>query len=130
MDEKTRKRERRLRKGHERLRTTEPACAICGEHRPPALEGHHPAGRKFGDETGTICKNDHAVLTKLGEDHPPQIFDPPHPLERIAHGKLGLADLFEVLIPRLREDAMLLLDEVRKSVPSIPDDSGPKGDGT
>lgn len=92
-----------------------------------ALESHHIAKRKYGDETKNICKNDHAVLSEMGEDHPQQIFDPPHRLERIAHAKLGLADLFEILIPKLRDDAAWLLDEVRKSVPSCPD---PESDPT
>ena len=126
MDERSRKQKYRERRNHERLRDKSP-CPVCGECRLAALESHHMAGRKYGDETKNICKNDHAVLTEMQEDHPQQIFDPPDRLERMAHANLGLADLFEVMITKLRDDATWLLNEARKSVPANPDpESDPK----
>jgi hypothetical protein len=127
MDEKTLKREHRLRKHHERLRATKPACAVCGEQRPNRLESHHSAGRRYGNETGWLCKNHHSDVTDERDQSPP-IFDPPDPLERIANALLNEAALFRVLVEERQTQGEWLLEQVKKLVPTDPDNL--KGKGT
>jgi hypothetical protein len=122
MDEKTRKREHRLRKHQERLRSTKPAaCVVCGEQRPNRLESHHVDGRRYGKKTGSICKNHHSDITDERDQLPP-IFDPPDPLERIANALLNEAALYKVLSEERQTQGEWLLEQVKKSVPTDPDD--------
>jgi hypothetical protein len=73
------------------------------------LELHHIAGRAFDDETVPVCRNCHARLTDHQRDH-----SPAKPaggfVESIRRFLLGLADLFEMLVKRLREFATSLAD--------------------
>ena len=48
------------------------------------------------------------ILSDWQKDHPARPQHPPSDLERIAHALLGLADMFELLVKRLREFATKL----------------------
>jgi hypothetical protein len=102
-------RQRREQRALERLGSNNPSCVICGCDDPFALELHHIAGRAFDDETVRVCRNCHARLTDHQRDHSPA--KPAGGLvEPIRRFLLGLADLFEMLVKRLREFATSLAD--------------------
>lgn len=92
-----RSRQARLR----RLGTQEPRCGTCGESDDRCLELHHIAGRKNDTATAIVCRNCHRKLSDAQDRHPGQIAAEQHPLERIGHFLLGLADLLNLLIERL-----------------------------
>ncbi|MGA8611667.1 MAG: hypothetical protein WB760_08085 [Xanthobacteraceae bacterium] len=98
-------RDARRQRAIERLGCSNPACVICGENDPLVLEKHHLEGQAFGNTFVIVCRNDHRRLSDRQKDHPGKIGDPPDELEKIAHFLLGLADLFELLIKKLREFA-------------------------
>ena len=108
MDEKYLKKERRRQTRLERLGTNTPRCVVCGEDDPSCLELHH-IGRKFGDELVIVCRNCHRKLSDAQKDHPRPEADPPSVNECIAHFLQGLADLFEQLVPQLRNTAKQLV---------------------
>ena len=79
---------------------------FAAENDPLVLELHHLEGQAFGKyRLVIVCRNCHRKLSDLQKDHPEKIADPPDALETIAHFLLGLADLFEFLIGKLREFA-------------------------
>lgn len=94
----------------ERLGVKNPRCIYCDEDDPLVLERHHLAGQAYGEETIIVCRNHHRKLSDTQKDHPAKIQEPPDRLEAIAHFLLGLADLFELLIRKLREFARDLVD--------------------
>ena len=98
-------RDARRRRALERLGTKNPKCLFCDEDDPLCLELHHPAGRAYDGTTVIVCRNHHRKLSDRQKDQPDKIQDPPDRLEVIAHFLLGLADLFEFLIAKLREFA-------------------------
>lgn len=106
----------RARKTCERLGTPEPACAVCGENRPVILEKHHIAGRAYDPETMILCKNHHGLMTDFQKDFPPGVNDPPCQLERIGRMLLNLAELFAILIEKLKEFGLYLIELARKEV--------------
>ncbi len=101
-------RERRNQRAHERLGSNKPRCVICGYDDPLALELHHLAGRAFDDETVLVCRNCHRRLSDWQKDHSLGQAKPESDLEPIRRFLLGLADLFEMLVRRLREFAAKL----------------------
>lgn len=103
-------REARRQRAIERLGVKNPRCIHCGEDDPLVLECHHLSGQAFGKETIVVCRNHHRKLSDSQKDHPSKIQDPPDRLEVIAHFLLGVADLFELLIRKLREFAQDLAD--------------------
>jgi hypothetical protein len=105
MDPKDLKREARLQRMHERLGVDHPRCIECGLDDVRCLEAHHIAGRKFDDATVIFCRNHHRILSDDQKDHPPLIGSAPSLHERAAHLLYGLADLFVLLVARLREYA-------------------------
>jgi hypothetical protein len=113
MDEYERKREARRQRALERLGTDNPRCS-CGVDNPHCLERHHIAGQAYSEETVIRCRNCHRELSDLQKDHPEQIGSPPEPFERIGHFLLGIADLFELLIGKLREFAHVLIEQASK----------------
>jgi hypothetical protein len=115
MDEIERKREARHQRALERLGPNNPRCCICVEDDPRCLERHHIPGRGHGDEEAIVCRNCHRKLSDMQEDHPSQIGTPPDPVEHIAHFMFGIADLFELLIKKLREFGALLIEQVRNA---------------
>jgi hypothetical protein len=108
--EKEIRRDARRRRALERLGTENPKCVFCPETDPLALELHHVEGQAFGNTLVIVCRNCHRKLSDLQKDHPEKIAEPPDALESIAHFLLGLADLFELLVKRLREFARQLLN--------------------
>jgi hypothetical protein len=107
------KRERRRQRALERLGSNKPRCIFCGCDEPLALELHHIAGRAFDGEVVVVCRNCHRRLSDPQKDHPVKQNDPPNDLEQIAHFLEGLADLFEMLVKRLRQFAATLIGHVR-----------------
>jgi hypothetical protein len=103
-------REKRHQSALERLGSKNPKCIFCGADDPSILEKHHIAGRGFDRHTVIVCRNHHRKLSDLQKDHPQKIAEPPDVLEIIAHFLLGLADLFEFLIEKMREFAAQLLE--------------------
>jgi len=102
------KRERRKQRALERLGTNTPRCPFCGIDEPLVFELHHVPGRDFDESNETlvpVCRNCHRILSDWQKDHPPGNSDPPSDPERIAHFLLGLADMFELLVKRLRQFA-------------------------
>jgi hypothetical protein len=102
MDDKELKREARLQRMCERLGGETPRCANCGLNDVRCLEAHHIAGRKFGDATVILCRNCHRILSDDQKDHPPPIGKEPTLHERVGHFLKGLADLFALLVAKLR----------------------------
>jgi hypothetical protein len=105
----------RMRKACERLETETPACAICGEDRPVVLEKHHIAGRAYDPTTMILCKNHHALMTDAQKDFPPDSSDEPSQLERIGRMLLNLADLFAILVVKLKEFGLHLIELAQKA---------------
>ncbi len=95
----------------ERLGCNHPRCVRCGEADERCLELHHIAGRAYGEECAVVCRNCHRKLSDMQKDHPVALEpDEPPYLEKIGHFLLGLADLLEMLIEKLREYGMLLIE--------------------
>ena len=97
------------RKACERLETDTPACAVCGEDRPTILERHHIAGRKYDPATMILCKNHHALITDTQKDFPPNT-DSPSELECIGRMLINLAELFRMLVEKLKEFGTYLIE--------------------
>jgi hypothetical protein len=108
MNDRELKLERRRQRALERLGTNNARCTFCPCNDPLALELHHIAGRGYDDELVIVCRNCHRGLSDGQKDHPPRKNDPPSDAERIGHFLLGLADLLELLVKRLREFATKL----------------------
>jgi len=100
----------RARKACERLGTAEPACAVCGENRPTLLEKHHIAGQAYDPATMILCSNHHRLTTDAQKDFPPNVSDPPNKLESIGRMLLNLADLFAILVEKLKEFGLHLIE--------------------
>jgi len=113
----------RVRKACERLGTDAPACAICGETRPLLLEKHHVAGRAYDPATMILCKNHHALMTDAQKDFPPNVSDPPSQLETIGRMLLNLAELFAILVEKLKEFGLYLIELARSEFESSADKS-------
>jgi hypothetical protein len=105
MNDHEQNRERRRQRALERLGTNTPRCPFCGIEDPLVLELHHIAGRDFDDALIPVCRNCHRILSDWQKDHPPSRSNPPTDHEGIAHGLLGLADAFELLVKLLRQFA-------------------------
>lgn len=108
MNERELNRERRRQRAFERLGSNHPRCVTCGHDDPLALEQHHIAGRAFDDETVPICRNCHRRLSDWQKDHAVAQAKPGGELASIARFLDGVADLFEMLVKRLREFAVRL----------------------
>lgn len=103
----------RARKKCESLGTDEPACAICGENRPALLEKHHIAGKAYDPATMILCKNHHALMTDFQKEFPPNVNDPPSKLESIGRMLINLAELFAILVEKLKEFGLYLIELAR-----------------
>lgn len=98
----------------EKLDDNNPACVTCGEDDPHCLERHHIAGRAYSDDLSIVCRNCHRKLSDNQKDHPKQIGKPPTTLDTIGHMLLGLADLFELLVKKLREYGIFLINTAQE----------------
>ena len=112
--------EARQRRAYERLGTDNPKCIYCPETNPVALELHHIAGRKFGNELVIVCRNHHRPLSDAGKDHPPKIVGCNDPHEYWAHLLLGIADLLALAIEFLRRIATDLLTHAKTHQDATP----------
>lgn len=108
MDEVELKRERRKQRALERLGSNNPRCVVCGFDDPLALELHHIAGRSFDEEAVPVCRNCHRRLSDHQKDHSLAQAKAGSELAPISRFLDGLADLFEMLVKRLREFAAKL----------------------
>jgi hypothetical protein len=97
----------------EKLGTNNPVCVICGENDWRCLEEHHIAGQHFGDDLSIICRNCHRKLSDDQKDHPSKIQTTPITLENIGHLLIGLADLFALLVERLKEYGHYLIETAK-----------------
>jgi hypothetical protein len=102
--------ERRRQSALERLGVNNPKCIYCDECDPRCLELHHIAGKKNDPTTIIVCRNCHRKLSDLQKDHPPQTERPRNAMEEIGRFLLGLADIFELLIKKMREFGRELID--------------------
>jgi hypothetical protein len=113
MNETERQGERRRQNAFERLGTNNPRCVVCGETDWRCLELHHLPGRGYGDELVIVCRNCHRKLSDMQKDHPASSKEPSDPLEIIGRFLLGMADLLELLIAKLREFGRALVAQAR-----------------
>lgn len=116
MNDREKKKERRKQKALERLGTNTPVCVLCGETDWRCLELHHIAAQAFDGTPAIVCRNCHRKLSDMQKDHPEQTITPPDPLERIGHFLLGLADLFALLVDKLREFGKDLIARASQNV--------------
>ena len=87
-----------------RLGTQRAICTVCAELDSAVLQRHHIAGREHHDDVANVCTNDHKKLTDLQRSHvPPGPRKPVGQLAKSGHYYLGLADLFERMVPTFRE---------------------------
>ena len=114
MDDKGVNREARLQRMYERLGVDDPRCLECGLTDVRCLEAHHIAGSKFDGTTVIFCRNHHRILSDDQKDHPPLIGGAPSLHERAAHLLYGLADLFALLVAKLREYANELIEFAKR----------------
>ena len=104
-------RERRKRNRLEKLGTDEPRCGTCGDTRWQCIEQHHPAGQKsLPDVTVLMCRNCHRMLSDDQRDHPAFVPDADGLLQAIGHFLLGLADMLRIIIERLSEFGLALIE--------------------
>lgn len=106
-------REKRKQARLERLGTNTPRCTVCGERDDRCFEHHHLGGRKNDPATIILCKNCHAKASDKQRDHPRQTKTPSDRIEAIGFFLLGVADLFELLIEKLREFGLHLIERAR-----------------
>lgn len=107
--------ERRKHSALERLGTNNPKCIYCDECDWRCLELHHIAGKKNDLITVIVCRNCHRKLSDRQKDHPPQTEAPKDALEAIGRFLLGLADLFILLIEKLRDFGNELIERAKST---------------
>lgn len=124
MSEIALRRETRKQKAFDRLGTDHPICACCLSSDRRFMESHHLEGEKFGETLINLCRNCHRILSDGQQDHPPQFGEPPITEERIGHWLLGLADLLELLVTKLKEFGNYLIDKARGAA-AVPAETTP-----
>lgn len=112
MTKKPPAREYRERAAKLRLGTLHPRCATCGFDDWTCLEAHHIAGQPYDPLTNIECRNCHRNLSDSQKDHPSQMANPPTAEESLAHFLFGMADLFELLVKKLREFAQQTIEKL------------------
>ncbi len=115
MDSDDSEAERRRQKALTRLGHRNPRCVVCGEDFPKCLEAHHIGKRAFDDATEFVCLNCHQKLSDAQLDQPRAPNREATREERIGYFLLGLADLFEMLIKKLKEFGDHLLAQHRSA---------------
>lgn len=98
------------------LGTNNPVCVCCGENSWTTLELHHIAGQAYSDDLSIVCRNCHRKLSDDQKDHPKQISQNPTNFETIGHLLLGLADLFALIVEKLRECGQFLIQSAQTMV--------------
>lgn len=115
-------REARMERRFQTLGTRTPRCPCCSESTWNCFQVHHIAQAKYmPDVTIIVCLNCHRKLSEMQEEHP--MFDKNADpfLQSLVHFLLGLADMFELAIEKLREFASALMQRAREV--------GPVGEG-
>ncbi|MBB36985.1 MAG: hypothetical protein CME88_16945 [Hirschia sp.] len=85
-------------------------CVCCGEDDPRCLELHHIAGRVHANELVCVCRNCHRKLSDAQRDQPVGFNWANPTMSSIGYFSLGLADLLELIVQKLREWGKLLID--------------------
>lgn len=80
------------------------------------MDAHHPADYGRDETTACICANCHRIVSDDQKDHPP--FDPnaDPALDRIDHFLIGFADMLRIIIEKLYEFGLLLIDMAMRRV--------------
>ena len=99
-----------------KLGTNNPVCVTCGENKWECMELHHIAGKAYGDDLCTVCRNCHRVLSDDQIDHPKPVGKPPATLEIIGHFLVSVADLFALMVEKFREFGRALIEMSRATV--------------
>jgi len=86
----------------EQLGSNDPVCVCCGETDWRCLELHHIAGKAFDDDLAIVCRNCHRKLSDDQRDHPKKVSAKPTSFESKGRFLLGLADLLELIVKKLR----------------------------
>tara|TARA_B100000678_G_scaffold208294_1_gene175851 strand:- start:7391 stop:7753 length:363 start_codon:yes stop_codon:yes gene_type:complete len=102
-------RERRKQQRLKKLGSNNPICGACGENAWQCLEAHHVADFGRDEATVIVCANCHRKLSDTQNDHPGYDASSDPDLDRIGHFLLGLADLLEIIVEKLKEFAHLLI---------------------
>jgi hypothetical protein len=100
-------RERRRQAALRRLGSGGPCCVACGERDERCLELHHLAGAAHDTLTVILCRNCHRKQTDASANEAKPSLAPI--MEDAARLLLGLADLLEALLKRLRSYGEQLL---------------------
>lgn len=110
MTDKELARELRKQRRLEKLGSNDPICGTCGENDYRALERHHVAGRKYDPDTVVICRNCHRKVSDDQKDHPDFEAGSDQLLHAIGMFLIGLADLLELILQKLTEFGLVLID--------------------
>lgn len=103
-------RERRKQRRLEVLGTNNPICGTCGENRWQCFEQHHVADYGRDDTTVRECYNCHRILSDNQRDHPPFNAAADPLLDRIGHFLLGLVDMLRLIVDKLHQFGMQLIE--------------------
>lgn len=108
-------REIRKQRRLEKLGSNAPICGTCGEADCRVLEKHHVAGRKHDRDTVVVCRNCHRKASDEQKDHPG--FNPAADpvLHSIGMFLIGLADLLELVLEKLAEFGLALIERAAPS---------------
>jgi len=110
IDDDGMRKERRKQTRLEKLGTNNPACATCGEYDWRKLELHHVADHKRDETTVILCRNCHRVVSDDQKDHPGVNSNSDKQLDRIGHFLLGLADMLKIIMEKLYEFGLYLIE--------------------
>ena len=102
-------RERRKQKRLESLGSNEPRCGICGDGDWRTLELHHVAGRRHDNGMTPLCRNCHRKVSDDQNNHPAFNPDADPMLASIGHFLLGLADMLRIIVAKLCEFGLALI---------------------
>lgn len=110
MTDKELAREIRKQRRLEKLGSNDPICGTCGEPDYRTLERHHVAGRKHDPDTVVICRNCHRKVSDDQKDYA----DPAPGSDQLLHAiglfLIGLADLLELVLQKLTEFGLALIE--------------------
>ena len=108
--------ERRKQSRLHKLGTNTPRCAACGNSDWRVIEEHHPDSRKRDKLVVLLCANDHRIVTDDQKDHQPGVGDCDPFLLSAGNFLLGLADMFGIIIERLREFGETLIARANEAM--------------
>lgn len=117
MDKKQLAKEARKQRRCEALGTNNPLCGVCGEHDWRCIELHHVADHGCDDATVRLCRNCHKKISNDQYDHP--AFDPNADalLHTIGRFLLGLADMLRIIVEKLVEFGLALIERAATPEP-------------